>query len=48
MPETDLDETKDNTLKTVGIAVGSVVCAAALGAGSYALYRFIRKKRKGY
>lgn len=48
VPETDLDETKDNTLKTVGIAVGSVVCAAALGAGSYALYRFIRKKRKGY
>lgn len=48
VPETDLDETKDNTLKTVGIAVGSVVCAAALGAGGYALYRFIRKKRKGY
>ena len=48
VPETDLDETKDNTLKTVGIAVGTVVCAAALGAGGYALYRFIRKKRKGY
>ena len=48
VPETDLDETKDNTLKTVGIAVGSVVCAAALGVGGYALYRFIRKKRKGY
>lgn len=48
VPDTDLDETKDNTLKTVGIAVGSVVCAAALGAGGYALYRFIRKKRKGY
>ena len=48
VPETDLDETKDNTLKTVGIAVGSVVCAAALGTGGYALYRFIRKKRKGY
>lgn len=48
VPETDLDETKDNTLKTVGIAVGSVVCATALGAGGYALYRFIRKKRKGY
>lgn len=48
VPETDLDETKDNTLKTVGIALGSVVCAAALGAGSYVLYRFIRKKRKGY
>lgn len=48
VPETDLDETKDNTLKTVSIAVGSVVCAAALGAGGYALYRFIRKKRKGY
>lgn len=48
VPDTDLDEAKDNTLKTVGIAVGSVVCAAALGAGGYALYRFIRKKRKGY
>ena len=48
VPETDLDETKDNTLKTVGIAVGSVVCAATLGVGGYALYRFIRKKRKGY
>ena len=48
VPETALDETKDNTLKTVGIAVGSVVCAAAFGAGGYALYRFIRKKRKGY
>ena len=48
VPETDLDEAKDNTLKTVGIAVGTVVCAAALGAGGYALYRFIRKKRKGY
>ena len=48
VPETDLDETKDNTLKTLGIAVGSVVCAAALGVGGYALYRFIRKKRKGY
>lgn len=48
VPETALDETKDNTLKTVGMAVGSVVCAAALGAGGYALYRFIRKKRKGY
>ena len=48
VPDTDLDEAKDNTLETVGIAVGSVVCAAALGAGGYALYRFIRKKRKGY
>ena len=48
VPETDLDETKDNTLETVGIAVGAVVCAAALGTGGYALYRFIRKKRKGY
>lgn len=48
VPDTDLVEAKDNTLKTVGIAVGSVVCAAALGAGGYALYRFIRKKRKGY
>lgn len=48
VPETGLDEAKDNTLKTVGIAVGTVVCAAALGAGGYALYRFIRKKRKGY
>lgn len=48
VPDTDLDEAKDNTLKTVGIAVGSVMCAAALGAGGYALYRFIRKKRKGY
>lgn len=48
VPDTDLDEAKDNTLETVVIAVGSVVCAAALGAGGYALYRFIRKKRKGY
>ena len=34
--------------KTAGIVAGSVAGAAALGAGGYAIYRLIRKKRKGY
>ena len=51
----DIDKTNDKKdtsaekkTKTAGIVAGSVAGAAALGAGGYAIYRLIRKKRKGY
>ena len=54
-PMIDIDKTNDKKdtsaekkAKTAGIVAGSVACAAALGAGGYAIYRLIRKKRKGY
>ena len=54
-PMIDIDKTNDNKdtsaekkAKTAGIVAGSVAGAAALGAGGYAIYRLIRKKRKGY
>ena len=54
-PMIDIDKTNDKKdtsaekkAKTAGIVVGSVAGAAALGAGGYAIYRLIRKKRKGY
>lgn len=54
-PMIDIDKTNDKKdtsaekkAKTAGIVAGSVAGAAALGAGGYALYRLIRKKRKGY
>ncbi len=46
---TDTDVTKkDNKVGTTGIVVGSIAGIAVLSAGGYTLYRFIRKKRKGY
>ena len=54
-PMIDIDKTNDKKdtsaekkAKTAGIVAGSVAGAAALGAGGYAIYRLIRKKRKGY
>ena len=54
-PMIDIDKTNDKKdtsaekkTKTAGIVAGSVAGAAALGAGGYAIYRLIRKKRKGY
>ena len=54
-PMIDIDKTNDNKdtsaekkAKTAGIVAGTVAGAAALGAGGYAIYRLIRKKRKGY
>ena len=54
-PVIDIDKTNDKKdtsaekkAKTAGIVAGSVAGAAALGAGGYAIYRLIRKKRKGY
>ena len=54
-PMIDIDKTNDKKdtsaekkAKTAGIVAGSVAGAAALGAGGYAIYRLICKKRKGY
>lgn len=54
-PMIDIDKTNDKKdtsaekkAKTAGIVAGTVAGAAALGAGGYAIYRLIRKKRKGY
>lgn len=42
------DTSAEKKAKTAGIVAGTVAGAAALGAGGYAIYRLIRKKRKGY
>ena len=42
------DTSAEKKAKTAGIVAGSVAGAAALGAGGYAIYRLIRKRRKGY
>ena len=46
--ENKKDTSADKKVKTAGVVAGSVAGAAVLGAGGYALYRLIRKKRKGY
>ena len=54
-PMTDIDKTADKNdtavkkiNKTIGIVFASLFGATALAGGGYAVYRVIRKKRKGY
>lgn len=42
------DTTNEKTNKTIGIVFASLFGATALAGGGYAVYRVIRKKRKGY
>lgn len=46
--ENKKDTTTEKTNKTIGIVVASLFGATALAGGGYAVYRVIRKKRKGY
>ena len=46
--ENKKDTATEKTNKTIGIVFASLFGATALAGGGYAIYRLIRKKRKGY